>query len=255
MSLRLSNTTKSRWLWLCCALPWITGGALLAAFSADAYRDGRTFAVGMHVFKWFYHLYLGAFAYGAAVFVAGVAIVVGQRRLRQRKQLDRAFLLVATSVFLPLVAFGVISSYFEKGRQAAYENLNVAPIHAACVELTDRVRRAGEPFGCTSLDGNCAGHLPAALDAMSPLEVHATEAVVLIQLDGGGAVMYDEGIAVFPHHTTADAPAPQALQPLSDSLAVFQYRVDDCRSILDHVRTNLGDPLPVAPTQQNGTHP
>ncbi len=229
---------KTTAIWLGCATPWVVALSLLAIFGVDAYQDGYRLVAGMHAFKWFLHLIIGAFVYVPAMLIAVVTLIAGRHRLRARRQLGFAICLPVTSLVVPMLALSVISYCFFRGREAGYKTLDYRAIHRACVDLSEGADRAGTPFLYAKWDHGSTprpAQLPKALADLAPLQVHATRSAVVVQIDGGGP-MYHEGIGV----VTSGDPVLQAdvdtvFRRLDAELPVYLFRLYDSSVFLDRV--------------------
>jgi hypothetical protein len=188
--------------WFLFALP-LMAGTLGGVYScADAYRDGRHFIPGMHVFKWMlYWFYVGVAILGA-LSVGLLVLALRYKKLKAGKSVGKAVTLLVLGLVIPAIVLCLQSPFFESGRDNAYASLDLHRLVEDCRQLDSRAKSPNES---NVLDGvmivdriwkaDYTG-LPDYLQALHPLFVWKRGSLVVVQMDGGGTVMYSEGMFV-----------------------------------------------------------
>lgn len=232
---------KKMTIWLGMLLPWISATVLLVVYCVQAYLHGLRFTQGMHVFRWLFNLFTGAWIYTPTLVVGAVVAFASRQSLRARGRLGVALFVIGTSILVPLIAFPAMSACFYCGRAHAYERLDYAAIYKACSGLGEDVHRTGTDFAFSKFEGDDAMELPQAIALLSPLQVHVTRSAAVIQMDGGGP-MYHEGIGVILSGRAVPAELEKECKRLDAKLPVFLYRLSDYRIFLDKCERSKDEP-------------
>ncbi|HVP11815.1 MAG TPA: hypothetical protein VMV94_11580 [Phycisphaerae bacterium] len=209
----------------------------LTTFSYQEYHRGLGFVEGLHSLSFIMDAtYLsGIVVVWLAVWIPATYIFLWKRFSKNQKRYA-AVMLTMTAVVSLLGMCVIPSSFFLRGRERAYAQLDTKRIAEACLALDGIRKTQHDPkkelligYGDTDLSA-----LPPFLAQLNPAFVHADSRYVVVQMDGGGVAPH-EGVFV-PLFPIPEGPAAYAkrrgVRLLDAENRVFMYRLYDYSIVL-----------------------